>query len=287
MDRKGSGMLSDDSKAGASEGQNQTWDTGSHEDFYKYYEQQSLTPKTLERFRAVRDMMLRVGGKTLEGRVLDVLDVGCGAGAQSQFWAELKHRYRGIDVNEPLVQLARKRAQERGFDIRFDVGSATDLPCTDESVDICLVPELLEHVADWQGCLEEAVRVMRPGGLIYISTSSKLCPRQQEFNLPLYGWYPHRVKRHFEHRAVTDRPDLANYAKYPAVNWFSVYGLRDYLEPKGFQCLDRFDLIDVAGKGTLARLVLSALRSLPPLRLLAHMVTPYTLVVARKLGRVA
>lgn len=277
-------MLDDSRDAKTTEGHTQTWDTGSHENFYKFYEQQSLTPETLERFQAACKTLLRIYGPLPQGRQLDILDVGCGAGTQSRFWTEGGHCYRGIDINEPLVQLARRRAAEQAINARFDVGSATELPCDDATVDICLLPELLEHVADWQGCLNEAMRVLRPGGLIYINTSSKLCPKQQEFNLPFYGWYPHWLKRYFEHRAVTDRPDLANYAKYPAVNWFSVYGLRNYLEPQGFQCLDRFDLIETTGKGTAVRLVLSMLRSLPPLRLLGHLVTPYTLVVARKLA---
>ncbi|MEW6513521.1 MAG: class I SAM-dependent methyltransferase [Pseudomonadota bacterium] len=258
------------------------WDTGSHENFYKFYEQQSLTPETLERFRVACETLLRIYGPLPEGRRLDVLDVGCGAGTQSRFWTDENHRYRGIDINEPLVQLARARAAEQGIDARFDIGTATALPCGDQSVDICLLPELLEHVADWQACLNEAIRVLRPGGLIYINTSSKLCPKQQEFNLPLYGWYPHQLKRYFEHRAVTDRPDLANYAKYPAVNWFSFYGLRQYLEPKGFACLDRFDLVDPAGKNMLVSSVLMLIRSLSPLRFIGHVLTPYTLLIARK-----
>lgn len=258
------------------------WDTGSHEDFFKYYEQQSLTPQTLERFRAACEALLRVYGPLPEGRQLDVLDIGCGAGTQSRFWIQGGHHYWGVDINEPLIQLAQRRMAEQGVNARFDVGSATVLPCGDETVDICQMPELLEHVADWQGCLNEAVRVLRPGGLLYVSTSSKLCPKQYEFNLPLYSWYPGFLKRYFERRAVTDRPDIANYAKYPAVNWFSIYGLRSYLEPKGFRCLDRFDLIDASRKGVVARIVLSALRNVSPLRLLGHVATPYTLLVARK-----
>lgn len=259
----------------------ETWDTSSHEDFFKYYEQQSLKPETMERFRAACETLLRVYGPLPEDRKLDVLDVGCGAGSQSIFWTKDGHRYNGIDINAPLIELARQRAQEQNLDIRFDVGSATDLPYEDASMDICLLPELLEHVADWQGCLNEAIRVLRPGGLVYINTSSKLCPKQQEFNLPLYSWYPHRVKRYFEHRAVTDRPELANYAKYPAVNWFSVYGLQSYLQPKGFDCLDRFDLIDRNGKSKLAKLALTLMHAISPLRFVGHLLTPYTLIVGR------
>lgn len=258
------------------------WDTGTHEDFYKYYEQQSLAPQTIERFRTGCATLLRIHGPAAAGKKLDILDIGCGAGTQCLFWAEAGHCYWGIDINEPLVRLAKLRATEQGLNARFDVGTATALPCGDATIDICLLPELLEHVADWQACISEAIRVLRPNGLIYINTSNQLCPRQQEFNLPLYSWYPHRLKRYFEHRALTDRPDLANYAKYPAVNWFSYYKLRDYLGARGFDCLDRFDLVAPSGKSTVTRMVLRVLKLLPFLRLLGQVATPYTLVVGRK-----
>jgi ubiquinone/menaquinone biosynthesis C-methylase UbiE len=258
------------------------WDTGSHEEFLQYYAQQSLSPSTMARFRAARDTLLRVYGGEAPPGGLNVLDVGCGAGAQAMLWTEHGHRYHGLDINEPLIQLARQRAAEQSLTARFDVGTATALPCESASVDICLLPELLEHVADWRGCVDEAIRVMRPGGLLYINTSSRLCPRQEEFNLPCYSWYPASLKRYFEKRAITDWPAVANYAKYPAVNWFSFYQLRRYLEPQGFDCSDRFDLVDTSSKSAPAKAVLALLRYVPGLRLVGHLATPYTLVVARR-----
>lgn len=258
------------------------WDTSSHNDFFTYYEQQSLSPETAERFRATRDALLRIKSQSGSLEPCDVLDVGCGAGAQGALWFELGHRYVGIDINEPLIMLARTRASELNLQLHYEVGSATQLPLQDNSVDICVMPELLEHVPIWEDCINEASRVLRQGGLLHISTSSMLCPFQQEFNLPLYGWYPKRLKRYYERRAVTDRPELANYAKYPAVNWFSFYSLRDYLAPKGFDCLDRFDLIDVAKKSFPAKIAITLVRALPPIRFLAHVTTPYTMLIARK-----
>ena len=144
------------------------------------------------------------------------------------------------------------------------------------------LPELLEHVADWQSCLNEAARVLRPGGLLYLSTTNVLCPRQQEFNLPLYSWYPAPLKRYCERLAVTTRPALAGYAKYPAVNWFSFYSLRGFLQPLGFRCLDRFDLIDTAGKSRLAQFIVTMLRRSSLLGFLGHVATPTTYLVAVK-----
>lgn len=258
------------------------WDTGSHEDFYKHYENHSISPESLSRFSGIRDMILRIAVRYGNRQSMDILDIGCNAGAQAQLWVESGHRYRGIDINEPLVQLARRRATEQQLKAEFDVGSATELPYPDATFDVCLLPELLEHVADWTKCLNEAMRVLRPGGLLYISTSNCLCPVQQEFNLPLYSWYPPHIKRYYERRAVTDRPDLANYAKYPAVHWFSVYQLRAYLEPQGFACLDRFDIVDTTNKGRLVQLALLGLRKVPVLRFFGHVLTPYTVVVARR-----
>lgn len=258
------------------------WDTSSHEGFYAYYEQQSLSQATFERFKATRDTLLRLKARQHDTASMDILDIGCGAGAQGGLWSEAGHRYVGIDINEPLITLARNRAAEHGLNLRYEVGSATELPFPDASFDVCVMPELLEHVPPWEDCLREAIRCLRPGGLIYISTNNTLCPIQQEFNLPLYSWYPKSLKRHFERRAVSDWPELVNYAKYPAVNWFSFYSLRKYLRERGFDAFDRFDLIDDNDKSGLQKLALNAIKALPPLRLLAHMATSYTVLVAQK-----
>jgi 2-polyprenyl-3-methyl-5-hydroxy-6-metoxy-1,4-benzoquinol methylase len=258
------------------------FDHGTHEEFYAYYARESQSDATERRFRAIQATVLRVAvANGLAGR-LDVADIGCGAGTQSRLWAQQGHRVFGLDVNAPLIALAQKRAAEGGLEIKFDVGSATALPWPDRSLDICLLPELLEHVADWRSCLNEAARVLRPGGLLYLSTTNVLCPVQHEFNLPLYSWYPDALKRHCERLAITTQPALANHAKYPAVNWFSYYSLRDFLAPLGFRCLDRFALIDTAAKASFARYIARAVQTVPFLRFLGHVATPSTYLVAIK-----
>jgi 2-polyprenyl-6-hydroxyphenyl methylase/3-demethylubiquinone-9 3-methyltransferase len=272
-------------KSGDANEHGNSWDHTTQQNFYDYYASESQSEATQLRFRRIQAAVLRVAAQGGMVGPFDVADIGCGAGTQSRLWAERGHRVFGLDVNEPLIRLAEKRAAEHGFDIKFEVGTATALPWADGTMDVCLVPELLEHVADWQSCVNEAARVLRPGGLLYLSTTNALCPKQQEFNLPLYSWYPGPLKRYCERLAVTTRPAIANYAKYPAVHWFSFYGLRDFLEPLGFRCLDRFDLIDTAGKGRLAEFIVTVLRGILLLRLLGHVATPSTYLVAVKSAR--
>lgn len=272
-------------KNGTASGDGNAWDHSSHQDFFDYYARESQSEATLQRFRGTQATVLRVAEQTKMRGPLDVADIGCGAGTQSRLWAERGHRVFALDVNEPLIRLAQVRTAEAGLVITFELGSATALPWADSTMDVCLMPELLEHVADWQSCVNEAARVLRPGGLLYLSTTNMLCPRQEEFNLPLYSWYPRPLKRYCEHLAVTTRPALANYAKYPAVHWFSFYSLRDFLTPLGFHCLDRFDLINPAGKGRFAQFILTMLRSVPLLRFLGHVATPSTYLIAVKSAR--
>ncbi|MEF8698326.1 MAG: class I SAM-dependent methyltransferase [Candidatus Accumulibacter sp. UW26] len=262
------------------------WDHTSHPDFLDYYEQQSLSPATLERFEKVcdkaRTLLAGADGRT---GMLQVLDVGCGAGTQARLWARLGHQVHGLDVNAPLIEVARQRAREEQLEIEFAIGSATDLPYADRSMDVCLLPELLEHVVDWQRCLDESARILKPGGLLYLSTTNWLCPLQDEFELPLYSWYPGFVKRRCERLALTTRPEMANHAKYPAVNWFSFYSLAAELDRRGFDCRDRFDLIDTEALGLLPRMAVKLARRLPPVRLAGHLATPSTVLFALKRHR--
>src|SRR5262245_11925833 len=96
---------------------------GSHPEFYDYYATESLLPRTRDRFRRIRDTILRVTPIAESARVYSVADIGCGAGSQSILWAELGHRVHGLDVNAQLLDLARKRATGAGYNIEFVVGS--------------------------------------------------------------------------------------------------------------------------------------------------------------------
>ncbi|MBK1692155.1 class I SAM-dependent methyltransferase [Ectothiorhodospira mobilis] len=256
----------------------QHWQTRTHQAFVDYYARQSLSAAAFDRSRRLRDKLLRFA-PAREGP-LHVADIGSNAGTQARVWAELGHRVYGVEINADLVRIAQERMAGEGLPVWFHLGSATALPFRDASMDVCIAPELLEHVPPWETCLDEFVRVLRPGGVLFLSTTNRLCPVQDEFNLPLYSWYPAPLKRRFEHLAVTSRPELANHAAYPAVNWFTPGQLRRALAERGMRGLDRFDAL--AADGGLRGAVARAVRLLPPLRWMGYLLTPGTTLIALK-----
>ena len=154
-------------------------------EFYDYYAERSTSERTRQRFVSQKEQILKIHGENYDGGSLDVGDIGGGAGTLSMVWAEDRHRVKCVDINAKLIELGRKRATERGLQVTFEVASAPAFPWLDQSLDVCCLPELLEHVEDWKRCMDEAVRVLRPGGILFLSTSNKLCPKQREFTVPL------------------------------------------------------------------------------------------------------
>jgi ubiquinone/menaquinone biosynthesis C-methylase UbiE len=257
--------------------------TKTDDPFVSYYVRASVSPHMLERFRGTLEAVLRVRlANGLPTESLDVVDVGCNTGSQSLLWAERGHRVRGLDINEELIKVAVMRCQQAGRRAEFTLGGATNLPWESDSADVCLLPELLEHVEDWERCLIEAHRVLRKAGTLFLSTTNALCPIQEEFALPLYSWYPNALKKRYERLSVTTRPQLVNHAKFPAVHWFTPYRLAAYLRRLGFVTFDRFDFMDTAKKSQSQRFVVQLIRSVPPLRWFAHVATPYTAIIANK-----
>jgi ubiquinone/menaquinone biosynthesis C-methylase UbiE len=250
--------------------------------FVEHYTRNSVGERTRQRFQSVQRMVMALRRSIgAPAAALDVVDVGCGAGTQTLMWSREGHRATGIDISAPLIEVARARAAEVGQTTQFMVGSATSLPLPDASVDVVLVSELLEHLIEWEPCVDEATRILRPGGVIYLSTTSRLCPVQQEFTLPGYSWYPRRLQKHCERLSVTTHPQWVQHTTYPAVHWFTFYQLRDYLAARGVSAVDRFDTMD-AGGSALRGAALGAIRSVAPLRFMAHVMTPYTMVLGHK-----
>jgi hypothetical protein len=102
-------------------------------------------------------------------RGLDVVDVGCGAGALAAGLAAHGARVTGVEISE--AQLRTARARDDVGEVSFAVGRAEALPLADASQDLVVFMRSLHHVERQRmgDALREARRVLRPGGAVWVA----------------------------------------------------------------------------------------------------------------------
>lgn len=100
---------------------------------------------------------------------MSVLDVGCGPGTITLDLAELVQPgpVTGVENVEEPLDAARLEAARRGDSrTRFERGDVRALPFEDRSFDVVHAHQVLQHLSDPVGALQEMARVCRPGGWV-------------------------------------------------------------------------------------------------------------------------
>lgn len=125
---------------------------------------------TRGRERRYREDVLRLAGLAPGDRLLDI---GCGTGGQAiAAWRKVQPggSVVGVDVSEPMLAAARRKARRAGLDLSFRHADAAELPFADGSFDVVTVSTVLHMVPDAMHrlCLSEAARVLRPGGRLLL-----------------------------------------------------------------------------------------------------------------------
>ncbi|MFA5793497.1 MAG: methyltransferase domain-containing protein [Candidatus Brocadiia bacterium] len=162
-----------------------SWDRDKFEEFYSkrgYYETaaewvQPFVPDFVQDYRYSR----------ITGRILEwlrpqpgskILYVGCGVGWL--FFEILKIfpmqnlEFFGLDVVYSNIRnLIYRKKKEGRPNIVGIVGDAQTLPFPDDSFDIVVSSEVLEHIYDKQAAIKEIYRVLKPGGRFIFSTPSR------------------------------------------------------------------------------------------------------------------
>ncbi len=98
-----------------------------------------------------------------------VLDMGCGAGFLTHELASAGHEVTGVDLSEESLNIARK-LDTKGTYLRADV---TAIPLESGSFDAVCAMDLLEHVENPKAVVQEASRLLKPGGLFFFHTFNR------------------------------------------------------------------------------------------------------------------
>jgi SAM-dependent methyltransferase len=211
-----------------------------------------------------------------------VLDVGSGVGTFVVGCRSRGIRALGVEPDRigqgsgpSSLRIARRRTTES----IFVAGTGEHLPFADRTFDLVTMNQVIEHVSDQRACLREAVRVLKPGGALYIACPNYLLfyePHYKIFWLPLMPELLGRAYLGLRGRDPVMLPQLTYTTNVrlrlllrslgPGCNYVDLHE-RQFLEKRNagtfasrqFQLLARLTRIPVLGS-ILLRLVLSAIR---------------------------
>jgi ubiquinone/menaquinone biosynthesis C-methylase UbiE len=103
---------------------------------------------------------------------LDILDLACGNGYIARKLARSGARVVGVDAFTPMIEHARAREEREPLGIVYSVADAAHLDgLGDASFDVMVCNMALMDIADAEGALREAARVLRPGVRLVASFS--------------------------------------------------------------------------------------------------------------------
>jgi demethylmenaquinone methyltransferase / 2-methoxy-6-polyprenyl-1,4-benzoquinol methylase len=173
----------------------------------------------------------------LAGDTRRLLDIACGTGDLSITIAKLMRspiEITGLDFSQPMLDIAKHKAQRHGYPINFIRGDAGNLPFPDgyfDSIGISFAfrnliykhPQAHRHIA-------EILRVLRPGGRFVIIESSQ--PKCR-----FIRWLDHIYLRVFVYRIgwwLSGNRNAFNYLTISASRYYAAEELRNLLLNSGF-----------------------------------------------------
>lgn len=127
----------------------------------------------------------------------NVLDVGCAYGLMLQNFPDSFKKF-GIDISEHAVAEAKKRLPHA----TLKVTDAEDkLPLAENSFDIVMCNDVIEHLENPRAALENIKRVLKPGGILYMNTPNLNWLRKKLFA------YADKKEHHislFQHKTLSE-----------------------------------------------------------------------------------
>jgi 2-polyprenyl-3-methyl-5-hydroxy-6-metoxy-1,4-benzoquinol methylase len=103
-----------------------------------------------------------------------VLDIASGEGYGTNFLAGVASKAVGVDIDTETVKAANEKYATRKKNLEFLQGSADKIPSKDGQFDVVVSFETIEHHDKHEEMMAEIKRVLRPGGLLIISSPDKL-----------------------------------------------------------------------------------------------------------------
>ncbi len=152
-------------------------------DLYEHYLGHELRglERGEERLRKIKFMLSSLGKSLV--RKENCLELGCGMGGGLITLSKVCKKVVGLDISKIDIWLAKKRIEENKItNVELVCDSGEKLPFEDETFDLIIATDVIEHVANQEKFLREAYRALKVEGFFYFNSPNR-------FNI--FGPEPH------------------------------------------------------------------------------------------------
>ena len=112
-----------------------------------------------------------VAGLSGASPIARVLDCGIGTGSLSMALNNISLdpvAYYGIDVSSEMLSMADVEMRKAGISPQLQRADILSIPHADQSFDVVMAAHVLEHLREPQRAISEMIRVLKPGGLLFV-----------------------------------------------------------------------------------------------------------------------
>jgi len=137
----------------------------------------------VEQMQKFRHLFVYYHLKNILNKEFNVLEIGTGEGYGTAMLANSCKKITGIDVDKNVVEYSNvKYGQGNCSFLHYD---GTKIPFNDDTFDIAISFQVIEHVVDDVNFISEAARILKKGGSLYLTTPNKITrlkPGQKPWN---------------------------------------------------------------------------------------------------------
>ncbi|HYD83928.1 MAG TPA: metalloregulator ArsR/SmtB family transcription factor, partial [Opitutus sp.] len=153
---------------------------------------------------------------------IDIADLGAGEGLVSQLLAARARQVWCIDNSPRMVEVGTELARKNNLvNLVYKLGDIEHVPLADKSVDLAILSQALHHAQHPQAAVDEAHRILRPGGQVLIlDLNEHTFEKAHELYADVWLGFKESALHHFLKKAGFTKVEVATVAKEPSEPFF-------------------------------------------------------------------
>jgi ubiquinone/menaquinone biosynthesis C-methylase UbiE/DNA-binding transcriptional ArsR family regulator len=153
---------------------------------------------------------------------IDIADLGAGEGLLSQLLAQRARQVWCIDNSPRMVEVGMELARKNSLaNLTYKLGDIEQVPLADKSVDLAILSQALHHAQHPQVAVNEAFRILRPGGQVLIlDLNEHTFEKAREHYADVWLGFKESTIHGFLKKAGFTKTEVTTVAKEPAEPFF-------------------------------------------------------------------